>query len=78
MFKNGIQLIENDDMKTTLVSLFLVLLFRIGEELANVFFGSSHELAQNLGSVDDLWFSSIEHFADLSCDESFSRSGRTM
>lgn len=43
----------------------LLLLLCIGEQLADVGLGLSHVLVQDLGTVDDLRLSGVEHLADL-------------
>ena len=78
LLENSVQLVKDDDMKTTLIALLLVFLLSVSEELANVLFGSTDELAQDLRAVDDLRFSCIEHLSDLSGDEGFTRSRRSM
>jgi len=78
LLEDGIQLIKDDDMKATLIALLLVFLLSVSEELANVLFRSTDELAQDLRAVDDFRFSCIEHLSDLSGDEGFTRSWRSM
>jgi len=78
LLEDGVQLVKDDDMKTTLIALLLVFLLSVSEELTNVLFGSTDELAQDLRAIDNFRFSCIEHLSDLSGDEGFTRSRRSM
>ena len=54
------------------------LLLGVRKELSDVLFRLTDILVQNLRTVDDLWFSSIKHFADLSCNQGFTSTGRSV
>lgn len=54
----------------------LLLLFGLGEQFADVSLGLSDVLVEDLRAVDDLWFTGIEHLADLPGHECFTTARR--
>ena len=78
LLANCIQLIEDDDMKTTLVTLFFILLLGIREQFSDVFLRLTHVLVENFWTVDNLGLSRIKHLSDLPSDEGFTRSWRSI
>ena len=78
LLEDSIQLVENDDVKSTFIPLFLVLLLGIREQLSDVLLALTNKLVQDLGSVDDLRLAGVEHLADLTGHQRLARARRSV
>jgi hypothetical protein len=57
LLADRVQLVEDNDVKTTLVPFLFVLLLRISEELSDIFFRLSDIFVQDFWAVDHFGFS---------------------
>lgn len=53
------------------------LLFGVGKQLSDVLLTLTDKLVENLGTIDDFWFSRIEHLTNLPSHQGLSCTGRT-
>lgn len=53
------------------------LLFRVRKQFPDVLLTLTDKLVEDLGTIDDLWLASVEHFANLSRHKRLSGTGRT-
>lgn len=62
---DGIDFVENDDVQSGMRTEALLLFLGVGKELADIGLRLANILVQDGGSIDNLGFASVQHFADL-------------
>lgn len=72
---NGVYFVKDDDVQTGVGAHSFFLLLRVGKETSDVGFRFADVLVQDLGTVDNLRLSGVQHFSDLTSHQSLAGSG---
>mmetsp|Transcript_25436 Transcript_25436/g.77196 ORF Transcript_25436/g.77196 Transcript_25436/m.77196 type:complete len:263 (+) Transcript_25436:1702-2490(+) len=78
LLADRVDLVKDDYVQVRVVAPGLVLRLGLGEKLAHVLLGLSHEFGEDLRPVDHLGLLSIEHLANLACDQRLTGARRPM